>query len=180
MKQLSQITFALLLCCSVSIVRSQERPAPANSSSTTNRPEEVVSLKWLTGAWEIKTKESRTIEEWKLKDRNNLIGTSLTTNKAGDTLFFEKCLITKTDSGICYIVTIGNNPPVAFKMIKNAEEVVFENKNNEFPQRIIYKHPDPAANVLNARIEGTLDGETKKEEFKFVRSPYSSSHTIKR
>jgi len=42
-------------------------------------------------------------------------------------------------------------------------EVVFENPTHDFPQRVIYRLE--AAGVLRARIEGTIDGKPRAEDF---------------
>ena len=42
-------------------------------------------------------------------------------------------------------------------------EVVFENPAHDFPQRVIYRLDE--AGVLRARIEGTVDGKPRAEDF---------------
>ena len=66
-----------------------------------------------------------------------------------------------------YIPTVknqNNGEPVSFKLVSGKNgEFVFENKQHDFPQRIIYRNPNPDS--LYARIEGYQQGKVHKEEF---------------
>ena len=68
---------------------------------------------------------------------------------------------------IFYIPTVkneNNGQVVLFKLItSHNNEVVFEKKAHDFPQRILYKNP--VKDSLYARVEGMDKGEFKKEEF---------------
>ena len=88
-----------------------------------------------------------------------------------DTIFSEKISLENRAGGLFYIPTVNNQnngQAVSFKLISNTNgEYVFENKEHDFPQRIIYKNP--ANDSLYARIEGTSKGKFHKEEFSMKR-----------
>jgi hypothetical protein len=59
--------------------------------------------------------------------------------------------------------------PTVFRMITGSDgEVVFENPEHDFPQRIIYRRE--SADALFARIEGQEKGVNKAMDFRFKRS----------
>ena len=77
----------------------------------------------------------------------------------------------KADSLLLTVATANQNDkkPVTFKMISSENgQFTFENKDHDFPQRIIYTNP--AKDSLHAWIEGIVNGESKKVDFYFSRN----------
>jgi hypothetical protein len=89
-----------------------------------------------------------------------------------NTVFFETILIRQTDNKLFYITTVtdqNNGKSIGFKLISNSNGIIiFENKEPDFPQRIVYTNPK--ADSLNAYIEGSQDGEYRKSEFAFIKN----------
>ena len=81
---------------------------------------------------------------------------------------FENMEIKKSGNHIVYIPTIGKaEKNKAFKLISNEnDEFVFENNENDFPQRIYYRQ---AADSLYAWIEGDKNGKTLRMDFPYKR-----------
>lgn len=86
-----------------------------------------------------------------------MLSTSQTV-KGSKTISFEFLRIIENETGIYYISKPSENKEeTAFKLIKfNNNEVVFENPEHDFPQRIIYKLEKGTS--LFARIEGKKNG----------------------
>jgi len=58
--------------------------------------------------------------------------------------------------------------PVTFKLVSSENgQFTFENKDNDFPERIIYTNP--VKDSLHAWIEGSVNGEAKRIDFSFSR-----------
>ena len=89
-----------------------------------------------------------------------------------DTIFSESLSIEENRDGLFYVPSVVNQndgKPVYFKLVKCVNgEFIFENLDHDFPQRIVYKNPQPDS--LYARIEGRDSGEYRREEFKMKRT----------
>jgi hypothetical protein len=90
---------------------------------------------------------------------------------AGDTIFSEDLKLEHINGEVFYIPVIeGQNKEeeVRFKLISSADNrFVFENKEHDFPQHIIYQQL-PGDSLL-ARVEGEVKGDLKSEVFKMKR-----------
>lgn len=127
----------------------------------------ITQFDWLEGEW-VNDAEFPLItrEIWHRTDMG-MAGIGYTVEN-GDTIFFENMEIKKSGNDIVYIPAIGNsetNKP--FKLISDDNaEFVFENNENDFPQRIYYRQ---AADSLYAWIEGTKNGKTLRMDFPYKR-----------
>ena len=104
-------------------------------------------LDWISGCWVLDDGKERTEENWMKPAGQSMIGMS-------QTVFTEHIQIRETNGQIAYIVALGMGAkPVVFKLIKSSDnDVIFENPEHDFPQRIIYRRE--SADALFARIEG--------------------------
>lgn len=127
----------------------------------------ITDFEWLTGKW-INNKDTTALffENWSKNDEGNYMGISYILSQK-DTVFFESIQITNADSGAYYSVTVRNqnvNEVVNFKLVSKVNHTfIFENKNHDFPQRIIYQYNAP--DTLLAWIEGVVKGKARKESF---------------
>ncbi|HRH43666.1 MAG TPA: DUF6265 family protein [Pyrinomonadaceae bacterium] len=114
-------------------------------------------LNWLAGCWESNKNGIVSMERWSKPSGNMMLSTSQTV-KGSKTISFEFLRIIENETGIYYISKPSENKEeTAFKLIKfNNNEVVFENPEHDFPQRIIYKLEKGTS--LFARIEGKKNG----------------------
>lgn len=80
-------------------------------------------------------------------------------------IFFEYLRIEETDSGLVYLAQPLGREAAAFPL-KSIEpySVFFENLSHDFPQRIAYSRN---RNVLQARIEGFVDGAERSAEWEW-------------
>ncbi len=119
----------------------------------------IDSFGWLAGCWEMKVPERQmtVTESWTKPAAGTMIGMGRTV--VGDrTVSYEFLRIVAIAEGIDYIAKPSQSPTeTAFRLkTSGTNEVVFENLNHDFPQRIIYRKPN--ADSLFARIEGMRDG----------------------
>jgi hypothetical protein len=85
-----------------------------------------------------------------------------------DTVITERVQLIRRGFRIMYIPTVveNNNKPVVFILIKlDQGSYTFENKEHDFPQRIIYNLP--RNNAMHAWIEGNINGQFKRSDFHY-------------
>ena len=95
-------------------------------------------MNWVLGKWQVN--ESDSFEEWDRVDDNLYRGKGYEIRK-NDTLVTETITIVQKGKEIFYIPSVtdqNEGKPVSFKLVsKKAGELIFENKDHDFPQRII-------------------------------------------
>ena len=155
MKSIFVILVTSLLVCLSSVGSAQERAS-------------VEDLAWLAGCWASDGGEAGSGEQWTVPAGRTLLGVSRTVQNSR-TVAHEFLQIRETEAGeIAYIAQPSGQTEATFLMVRLAErEVVFENPDHDFPQRIIY-HLDDEAN-LAARIEGEVEGEVRTVDFSMTR-----------
>jgi hypothetical protein len=121
---------------------------------------------WLVGEWGNVEKEGVLTENWIKQNDSIYTGQSyFISNK--DTLHLENIVMKQKGDSLFYIPTIKNQndgKPVSFKMTNISEnQLVFENKSHDFPQKITYFKVNN--NQLIAEISGVIDGKEKKENY---------------
>lgn len=158
------LKFILLISFLISCNQSSER----KNSDTENNT--IARLYWLAGKWQSVSENIITTESWVIKNNKLMSGNSYVIS-GNDTLFSENIALQQNGNELYYIPTINdqnNGEPVPFKFIEYRDgEYIFENKEHDYPQRIIYKNPQP--DFLCARIEGLKEGKLIKEDFNFVK-----------
>lgn len=133
------------------------------------RGEEIGKLVFMTGCWSVQMGQSTIEEQWNRPAGGLMLGTSRTL-KGGKAVFHEFIRIEQLGGKIVYTPRVGGTAKaVSFELVRLTDtEVVFENLSHDFPQRVIYRRtPDG----LPARIEGTVNGKTRSEEFSYRSVP---------
>ncbi len=128
----------------------------------------LARLAWLGGCWAAVGAEAGSGEQWLPLAGGTLIGVGRTV-RGGRTVDFEFLQIrAATDGRIAYIAQPGGRPPTQFLSTTVSErEVVFENPQHDFPQRVIYRRGE--GGTLRARIEGLRNGTMKEIDFPLQR-----------
>jgi hypothetical protein len=130
---------------------------------------ELEKLDWLIGSWQQITEAGTFTETWQ-QNGSGLSGKGYLID-AGDTIFSEDLKLENRNGEVFYIPIIAdqnNGGKVLFKLISSGDKhFVFENKEHDFPQRIIYQQL--AGDSLYARVEGEVKGKLKFEAFKMKR-----------
>jgi hypothetical protein len=124
------------------------------------RAEDIAQLAWLSGCWQQEGAENGSIEAWLAPAGGTMLGMSRTV-KAGKTVAHEFIRIhALADGKLAFTAKPSNQAEATFPVLRiGKQEIVFENKAHDFPQRIIYRLASPGK--LSARIEGTRDGKER-------------------
>lgn len=127
----------------------------------------LARLAWLAGCWE-RTSGERTVEEvWMAPRGGAMLGMSRTV-VSGTLREYEHTRIEERDGLLVFTAMPSGQPTASFTAIElGADRVVFENREHDFPQRVIYARA--ADGSLAARIEGTLDGVARAIDFPYRR-----------
>ena len=123
-------------------------------------------ISWMSGSWSGPTGAVEMEEHWTAPKGNSMIGVHRDVAK-GRTTSFEFLRIEQQGDQIVYLsMPNGRSPATPFPLKElSSTRVVFENPKHDFPQRIIY-WKDGAD--LRARIEGTENGKTAGEEWRWA------------
>lgn len=127
----------------------------------------VDALNWMTGGWVEETPKGKVAETW-LGPGNGLMVAVNLTNFTNGRKSFEFLRIAETPEGFSYFASPGGqSPPTEFKLKEmSGQRVVFENAAHDFPQRVLYWREGDA---LHAKIEGTIQGKERSQQWKFAR-----------
>ena len=124
----------------------------------------------LEGTWKMETRRSPLFESWQRFDKSTLQGLSYRIT-GSDTILLERLKLVRQSGEIFYIPAVINQndgQPVSFKLISSDDNrFVFENKQHDFPQRIIYSIVTKDSIV--ARIEGISKGREASSDFYYRR-----------
>jgi len=133
-------------------------------------------LAWLGGCWNAEGSEPGSGEQWMPLAGNSLMGVSRTVRQ-GRTVAYEFMRIAQDSDGrLAFIAQPSGKPPASFPVRSmNKTEVVFENPEHDFPQRVIYRLESPTQ--LRASIEGIRNGSLKSIAFPMVRVSCDSQLT---
>lgn len=135
--------------------------------SATLCAQELSRLAFMSGHWSAKTDKEEVQESWLGPRGEMMVGSNLTHRTDGRPSF-EFLRIGVKNGKTIYFASPGGKPVVEFVAKEMAENsVVFENLGHDFPHRVIYRRVD--GETLVARIEGTIQGKPRAEEWKFSR-----------
>lgn len=142
-----------------------------SSSYAQNNPNKLQQLSWLQGEWVMNSKDAHFIEHWSVINDVLWQGAGYGISAKGDTLFKEALQIVLQNDTVWYLPTIANQndgKQVRFAAVElSGSKVVFENKQHDFPQRIVYNRTSDS--TIYAYVEGMQKGKMRKEEFHFIR-----------
>ena len=122
--------------------------------------------KLFPGKWKMEIANSNFYEEWELKSDDELIGISYGID-SGAKYVIEYIYLKNFDGQWAYIALPLDQNITLFALIEHTpKKFIFENKEHDYPQRIIYEfHKD---GKLTASIEGNVNGETNRKQFTFL------------
>jgi hypothetical protein len=164
-----KLTFGGLLLFVISCNSSSMKENKINESTTVLS--KIRQMEWIIGKWENITRDGSLYEIWTKTNDTIYSGRSFMIAN-NDTVFSERISLELKKNELFYIPTVcdqNNAQPITFKLVSNEKnEIIFENKEHDFPQRIIYTNSNPDS--LYARVEGNDNGKFRKEEFFMKRS----------
>lgn len=129
----------------------------------------VNDLAWMQGCWEGHDGTAVVTEQW-MKPAGGCMLAMSRTVKDEQTVGYEFLRVWQDESGAIYFTARPSGQPEAsFKLVRASKtEVVFENPQHDFPQRIIYRLIN--AGRLVARIEGASDGQARGFDYPMQRT----------
>lgn len=128
----------------------------------------IEQLGWMSGHWAGEKDGIAMEEHWTDAVGGGLVGMHKDV-KAGKMTSFEFFRIGPGKDGVAtYFTQPGGMPAIPFAAVElTPSRVVFENKDHDFPQRILYWLAGDGR--LHAKIEGPMKGETVSEEWSWGR-----------
>jgi len=152
-----------LLICSMILIF-----AVCSAARSQESKKEFKNLNSLVGTWSMETKKGFLYESWKKINDSTLNGKGFKVS-GKDTMVLEMVQLVRRGDKIMYIPTISdqnNQNPVRFTLLKLENKTyTFENKEHDFPQRVIYVLPEN--DMLHAWIEGDVGGQLKRSDFNY-------------
>ncbi len=142
------------LACLISLAAM---PLAASSAS-------IDELAWLSGCWAATNQEDGSGEYWMPPAGGTMLGVSRMISD-GQTVAFEFIRIVATDDGgLVFIASPSGQNTTGFALVSvNDHEVIFENPDHDFPQRIVYRLL--SEEELLGRVEGTINGSERAIDF---------------
>ncbi len=149
------------------------------SNSTNSKTSELNESKysnikkttWLIGKWQSISAEGLMQEIWIKKDDSTFIGSSFFI-VGKDTVSSECISLEERGKELFYIPTVKNQnegKPIIFTLTSlNSNQLVFENPNHDFPQKITYIQV--TSDSLVATISGVINGKEKSQDFPMARA----------
>ena len=126
----------------------------------------IDDVAWLTGCWEYSS-GPRTVEEHWLAPRGRTMMNAGRTVQGDKLVEFETVILREQDGRLAYQAHPSGQPSAVFLSQRVGDrEVVFENLQHDFPQRVGYKRDGDS---LVAWIEGPRNGQTRRIEFPYHR-----------
>jgi hypothetical protein len=118
------------------------------------------------GKWKMEIENAEVYEEWEMLSETELVGKSYSIKDEVQSISENLYLKRFTDQWAYVAVPKGQNIALFALIVYSRKKFVFENKEHDFPQRIIYEfHKD---GKLTAAIEGDVNGKLKRKEFSFI------------
>lgn len=129
---------------------------------------DVSRLTWLSGCWHYDGADPGSGEIWLDPVGGSMLAVSRTVDDDRTTGFEFLRISDTVDDSIALYASPSGKPATRFDAVSIGEnEVIFENLEHDFPQRIIYRR---SGKHLLGRIEGTVDGAAAAVDFPMTRS----------
>jgi len=124
---------------------------------------DIDQFSWMLGEWRGAQGQAGLYEKWDKIDEFLMLGEGYYIVN-GDTVIREILRIQKIGRFWTYIPIINKGKPVMFTLIESEPGVwIFENKEHDFPQRVVYSQKTDGS--LFAWIEGEQKGQFMKDEY---------------
>jgi hypothetical protein len=134
-------------------------------------PAQLGDLSWMAGHWLECSPDAETTETWTDDHGGVMLGISKSLRRSST--HWEFARIDRTPEGITFFASPKGQQGAAFHAVSIARDrVVFEQRDHDFPQRVIYMRRDDR---LTGRIEGVIDGRPRTVEWHYHRSPLGAT-----
>ncbi len=165
---------AFLICASA----QGQTAAPGPTAEPTG----VAALAWLDGCWSGVVNKRDFREQWTPLRGGLMLGLGHTVME-GRTQDFEYLRLESRQDGVYYVVIPSGQRETAFRLVSTTTEdkdtiFTFENPQNDFPQRIVYRRATEG--WLYAAIEGKLKGEERRVIYPMQRIDCATGDLLKK
>lgn len=127
-------------------------------------PPSFEALAWLRGCWEGKAVRNQFNEQWQSARGGMMLGSSqmVVGQRTQDYTYLR---IESRPDGLYYVAVPSGKKEIAFKLTsveddKGVKVFTFSNPQDEYPQRIVYRHSEHG--LLFAQVRGKVDGKDKE------------------
>lgn len=138
--------------------------------SCKEKTSDMDKVKWVEGVWESTSGEGTFTENWVWINDTLMKGAGYFVTSDNDTTFREALSIENKNDTLYYVAAVAHNGdiPTKFKAVSISDkEMIFENKEHDFPQQIIYTRLSEKNMV--AMITGMQNGKERTEKFELSR-----------
>jgi len=137
----------------------------------------VADMSWMSGCWASTEGEPGSGEQWMAPAGRSMLGMSRTI-RGGATVAVEFLRIAEDEDGRIVLVALpSGQQATTFTLLSQSEdEVVFENPEHDFPQRVAYRLM--SEKLLAGRIEGTIDGAVRTIDFPMRKTDCESGDSL--
>lgn len=140
-------------------------------------PASISDLAWLSGCWAANNQEVGSGEQWMAPAGGTMFGMNRTVRDTKTVAFEFIRIVEQGDGDLVFIASPSGQSTASFSLVSlNEREVIFENPDHDFPQRIIYRLLSD--DDLLGRIEGTIDGKERAVDFPMKRTECGSDQPI--
>ncbi len=137
----------------------------------------ISDLAWLSGCWDMSNQETGSGEQWMPPAGGTMLGVNRTVRDSKTVAFEFMRIVERNDGELEFIASPSGQSTTSFLLVSlNNGEVIFENPDHDFPQRIIYRLLSDED--LLGRIEGTINGEQRTVDFPMKRAECQSDRPI--
>ena len=158
--------FAFILSC---LVLFSSCKSGNDSGHDEIKENKLSGLSWMLGIWKMPTPDGNIFEEWIQISDSLFDGRSYLIPKNGDTVFLENIRLLSSNDTLYYLPKVTNQNEgkeiVFTEKSFRQNEVIFENPEHDFPQRIIYNRTSDS--TIRAAIEGSVNNELKRSDFSY-------------
>jgi hypothetical protein len=146
--------------------------ASASAGGEQSAPEPSLDrLAWLAGCWGSSSEDGTTEECWLAPMGGLMLGVHRDVAPSGEA-FFEFLRIESSEVGPLYLASPGGRSATPFPLVSlRGKTAVFENREHDFPQRLLYRLMGDGR--LRVRAEGPSEGDTKVLQWTWRRQPGS-------
>jgi Domain of unknown function (DUF6265) len=141
------------------------------SCTNSHKNDKIKASEWLIGDWKNQSEEGILNETWSKPNDSTLVAGSFFI-KEKDTLHFENSTLKEKEGELIYETIIkgqNNDKPILFPLLSETEnELVFENLQNDYPQKIKYQRNSKTAITIS--ISGNLAKKAVSEQFKMTKT----------
>ena len=159
--------FAVVILLAMMVVALAQKTAETPAPKPAQREATLENLAWLSGCWEGRQGKATIEEIWSKPAGGSMLGLGRTV-KDGKTISFEFMQFREENGSLVFLPQPQGGTLTSFPLKDSfGEKLTFENKEHDFPQRVIYERKGPGS--LLAAIEGTYQGKESREEFQMIK-----------